>query len=56
MHHPLAEHWIVAKGAAKVRWGGHACLVTEKEFTSIPLGVKHRLENIGNIHLKLCEV
>ncbi|MFT6402297.1 MAG: mannose-1-phosphate guanylyltransferase/mannose-6-phosphate isomerase [Pseudohongiellaceae bacterium] len=56
MHHHRAEHWIVVSGTAKVTRGEEDFIVAENESTYIPLGVKHRLENIGKIPLQLIEV
>jgi mannose-6-phosphate isomerase-like protein (cupin superfamily) len=44
------------KGMAKVTRGEEEFTVTENESTYIPVGVKHRLENIGKIPLELIEV
>lgn len=56
MHHHRAEHWIVVSGTAKVTRGDETFLVSENESTFIPLGTKHRLENIGTIPLEMIEV
>ena len=56
MHHHRAEHWIVVKGTALVTKGEEEILLTENQSTSIPLGVKHRLENPGKTDLELIEV
>jgi mannose-1-phosphate guanylyltransferase/mannose-6-phosphate isomerase len=56
LHHHRAEHWIVVKGTAKVTRGDEEFVVSENESTYIPLGMKHRLENIGKIPLDLIEV
>ena len=56
LHHHRAEHWIVVKGTARVTRGDDVFLVSENESTFIPLGVKHRLENQGNIPLEIIEV
>ncbi len=56
MHHHRAEHWVVVKGTAKVTRGEEEFIVSENESTYIPLGVKHRLENIGKIPLELIEI
>ena len=56
MHHHRAEHWVVVTGTAHVTRGEDQFLVTENESTFIPLGVKHRLENRGNIPLEIIEV
>ena len=56
MHHHRAEHWIVVRGTARVTRGDEQFLITENESTYIPLGVKHRLENPGNLPLEIIEV
>ncbi len=56
LHHHRAEHWIVVNGTAKVTKGDEDFILSENESTYIPLGTKHRLENIGQIPLELIEV
>lgn len=56
MHHHRAEHWVVVKGTARVTCGDHVFMITENQSTYIPLGIKHRLENPGNIPLEIIEV
>ncbi|MGB5679337.1 MAG: cupin domain-containing protein, partial [Gammaproteobacteria bacterium] len=56
MHHHRSEHWIVVSGTARVTRGDEEFIISENESTYIPLGEKHRLENIGKIPLKLIEV
>jgi mannose-1-phosphate guanylyltransferase/mannose-6-phosphate isomerase len=56
MHHHRAEHWVVVSGTAKVTRGEEILLLSENESTYIPLGVKHRLENPGQIPLEIIEV
>ena len=56
LHHHRSEHWIVVSGTARVTRGEDAFILSENESTYIPLGHKHRLENIGKIPLKLIEV
>lgn len=64
MHYHRAEHWVVVAGTARVTLGdGHgdiehmrSFLLSEDESTYIPLGTVHRLENPGQIPLKLIEV
>ena len=56
MHHHRAEHWVVVRGTAKVTRGEDIILLAENESTYIPLGVKHRLENPGQIPLEIIEV
>lgn len=56
MHHRRAEHWVVVSGKAKVTRGEETFELAANESTYIPLGVKHRLENIGPARLYLIEV
>lgn len=56
MHHHRAEHWIVVSGTARVTRGEEVFLLGENQSTYIPLGVKHRLENPGQVPLELIEV
>lgn len=56
MHHHRAEHWIVVAGVAKVTRGDDVMTLKANESTYIPLGVKHRLENTGDIELEVIEV
>ena len=56
MHHHRAEHWVVVRGTAKVTRGDDVILLGENESTYIPLGVKHRLENPGQLPLEIIEV
>jgi mannose-1-phosphate guanylyltransferase/mannose-6-phosphate isomerase len=56
MHHHRAEHWIVVKGTAEVTCGDTVTLLSENQSTYIPLGLKHRLSNPGNIPLEIIEV
>jgi mannose-1-phosphate guanylyltransferase len=55
-HHHRAEHWTVVSGTALVTKGDTEMMLREDESTYIPLGVKHRLENLGKIDLELIEV
>jgi mannose-6-phosphate isomerase-like protein (cupin superfamily) len=56
MHHHRAEHWVVVSGTAKVVRGEESLLLSENQSTYIPLGTKHRLENVGKVALHLIEV
>lgn len=56
MHHHRAEHWVVVSGTAKVTRGEETILLSENQSTYIPLGVRHRLENVGKVPLHLIEV
>lgn len=56
MHHHRAEHWVVVSGTARVTCDENVMTLTENQSTYIPLGSKHRLENIGELPLELIEV
>ena len=55
-HHHRAEHWIVVEGTARVTCGEKVTTLKENESTYIPVGVKHRLENVGDKPLRIIEV
>ena len=56
MHHHRAEHWVVVQGTAKVTRGEEILTLSENESTFIPVGTKHRLENLGSEPLSLIEI
>jgi mannose-1-phosphate guanylyltransferase/mannose-6-phosphate isomerase len=56
LHYHRAEHWIVVSGTARVTRGDETFLLSENESTYVPLGVKHRLENVGRVPLEMIEV
>jgi mannose-1-phosphate guanylyltransferase/mannose-6-phosphate isomerase len=56
MHHKRAEHWIVVSGIAQVTCDDKVFALEANESTYIPLGAKHRLENVGAEPLHLIEV
>ncbi len=55
-HRKRAEHWVVVAGVARVTRDEEVLTVKENESVFIPLGAKHRLENIGKEDLFLIEV
>jgi len=55
-HTRRAEHWVVVQGTAQVTCGDKVFLLEENQSTYIPVGAKHRLENAGNLTLRLIEV
>jgi len=55
-HHHRSEHWVVVKGTARVTRGDEVFLLAENQSTYIPIGVNHRLENVGKIPLEIIEV
>jgi mannose-1-phosphate guanylyltransferase/mannose-6-phosphate isomerase len=56
MHHKRAEHWVVVSGMARVTCDDKVFTLGENQSTFIPLGARHRLENIGTELLQLIEV
>jgi mannose-1-phosphate guanylyltransferase/mannose-6-phosphate isomerase len=56
MHHKRAEHWVVVSGLARVTCDDKVFPLKQNESTYIPLGSRHRLENIGSEPLHLIEV
>lgn len=55
-HQFRAEHWVVVSGKARVTRGEDSLVLHADQSTYIPLGVIHRLENIGDTPLHLIEV
>jgi mannose-1-phosphate guanylyltransferase/mannose-6-phosphate isomerase len=55
-HQRRAEHWVVVSGKARVTRGEDTLILYPDQSTYIPLGVKHRLENVGDTPLHLIEV
>lgn len=56
MHHYRSEHWVVVSGHAKVSVGRANRLLHANESIYIPVGIKHRLENVGEEPMCLIEV
>ena len=56
MHHHRAEHWVVVRGSARVTRDDAVFDLAANESTYIPVGSKHRLENVGEETLELIEV
>jgi mannose-1-phosphate guanylyltransferase/mannose-6-phosphate isomerase len=56
LHKKRSEHWVVVVGIARVTKESETYLVHANESTYIPIGVKHRLENLGEIPLQVIEV
>jgi mannose-1-phosphate guanylyltransferase/mannose-6-phosphate isomerase len=56
MHHRRAEHWVVVRGLARVTRGEEVFDLRENESVFIPLGAKHRLQNMTELPLEIIEV
>ena len=56
MHYHRSEHWTVISGTGKLTLDDKVVVFKENESTYIPIAVKHRLENPGQIPLSIIEV
>ncbi|MCW8914453.1 MAG: mannose-1-phosphate guanylyltransferase/mannose-6-phosphate isomerase [Magnetovibrio sp.] len=55
-HQHRSEHWVVVSGAASVVRGDEDIKLEVNQSIYIPAGVKHRLENKGQVDLRIIEV
>lgn len=55
-HHHRSEHWVVVRGAAKVKIGDSEVYIHENESAYVPKSTLHRLENPGKVPLEIIEV
>lgn len=55
-HNQRSEHWVVVSGTATVTNGNEVITVQKNQSTYIPIGSKHRLENLGTEPLHIVEV
>jgi mannose-1-phosphate guanylyltransferase/mannose-6-phosphate isomerase len=55
-HRQRSEHWVVVSGTATVTNGEEIITVYKNQSTYIPIGAKHRLENLGNEPLHIVEI
>ena len=56
LHHHRAEHWVVVEGTALVTRNDEVLELTANQSAYIPLGATHRLENPGEVLLRIVEV
>lgn len=56
LHHHRSEHWIVVAGRARITRGDEVFDLEPNQSTYIPVGAKHRMENIGTEPLQIIEV
>ncbi len=54
-HKFRTEHWVIAKGNAKVQVNTDTFELERDEYVYIPLQAKHRIENIGDEDLEFIE-
>jgi mannose-6-phosphate isomerase-like protein (cupin superfamily) len=55
-HRHRSEHWVVISGTATVTNGDEIVTVQKNQSTFIPIGSRHRLENLGSEPLHIVEV
>ncbi|HET7832489.1 MAG TPA: mannose-1-phosphate guanylyltransferase/mannose-6-phosphate isomerase [Gallionella sp.] len=55
-HTRRSEHWVVVSGTATVTNGDEVVTVHKNQSTYIPIGAKHRLENLGTEPLHIVEI
>jgi mannose-1-phosphate guanylyltransferase/mannose-6-phosphate isomerase len=55
-HARRSEHWVVVSGTATVTNGDQVITVHKNQSTYIPIGAKHRLENLGSEPLHIVEI
>jgi len=55
-HNQRSEHWVVVSGVATVTCGDRVYELTANQSTFIPVGAKHRLENLGSSAVSVIEV
>ena len=55
-HAQRSEHWVVVSGTATVTNGDEVITVRRNQSTYIPIGAKHRLENLGDEPLHIVEI
>ncbi len=54
-HAHRSEHWVLVKGKAKLQIGQDFHIITKNYHTYIPIGVLHRIENIGEEDVEFIE-
>lgn len=55
-HRYRSEHWVVLSGVATVTRDGERFTVHPNESAFVPIGARHRLENLGAEPLRIIEV
>jgi mannose-1-phosphate guanylyltransferase/mannose-6-phosphate isomerase len=56
LHRQRSEHWVVVSGIANVTCGDETLILKPNESTYIPVGTKHKLENLAEVPLEVVEV
>jgi mannose-6-phosphate isomerase len=55
-HKQRSEHWTVVNGMATVTVDDKVLTLTRGQSIDVPLGAKHRLENLGSELVEIIEV
>jgi len=55
-HNRRAEHWVVVQGCPRVTCGEDIVDLAENEHIFIPLGARHRIENLTDALVEIVEV
>ena len=56
LHHHRAEHWVIARGLARVTRGEAMLELGAGEHVHIPVETAHRIENAGSEPMEFIEV
>lgn len=56
LHRYRSEHWVVARGVARADVGNESTTLRVGESVNIPVGVEHRLSNVGEDVLVVSEL
>ena len=54
-HDKREEHWVVARGKARVQVGDEVLTLSQNDYVHIPTKAVHRVENIGDEMLEIVE-
>ena len=54
-HNYRSEHWFITKGSALITLDNNKFLKKQNEHMYIPVKSKHRIQNSGNITVKIIE-
>jgi mannose-1-phosphate guanylyltransferase/mannose-6-phosphate isomerase len=55
-HEHRAEHWVVVAGTARVTVDDEVVTLAPNQSVHVPLGARHRMENPGEVPMRLIEV
>ena len=54
-HNHRAEHWVIISGTGKVTIDDNQKIISNNDYVFIPIGAKHRIENVADSHLEFIE-